>query len=327
MNNRVGLGTFPLADVFNKITIPEAKSLVAEFIGLGGYYIDTAPMYGFGEVENLLGSVFKNFKREDFYIITKCGYIDVEGKTFQTIQKSGKYKDVIRECDNSLKRLGLDYIDLYFMHSPDAATPASETIEAMTELKKQGKIKAIGVSNVDLKELTEYNANNNVEFIQNRFSLLNRSIDSDLEKYLLANKIGLVPYQVIDRGQLTGSLIEGFNLRKEDLRNGRSDWDPEKLNLIAAWSKQSLQPVAKKLGITLGQLSIAWALHQPYLAFVIVGATKHSYLPINLKADSIKLTKETLAEINAAYLELEQEIKQKFKQSLREFRGLNEKYY
>jgi aryl-alcohol dehydrogenase-like predicted oxidoreductase len=327
MNNRVGLGTFPLADVFNKISKEDAIKLVREFIDQGGYYIDTAPMYGFGEVEKLLGSGLKKFGRDKFFMISKCGYIDVEGKNFQTIQKSGKYNDVIRECDRSLIRMGLDYIDLYFMHSPDPATPATETIGAMAELKKQGKIKTIGVSNVDLKELKEYNTNGYVEFIQNRFSLLNRSINSELEKYLLVNKIGLVPYQVIDRGQLTGSLIEGFSLRKEDLRNGRSDWEPEKLNLIADWSKANLQPISKKLGITLGQLAIAWALHQPYLAFVIVGVTKLNYLPINLKANDIKLSEETLMEIDAAYQKLELEVKDKFKQSLREFRGLNEKYY
>lgn len=327
MKNRVGLGTFPLANVFTEINKDEAKNIIKQFVDNGGYYIDTAPMYGFGEVEVLLGEALKGYSRDKFYVVTKCGYIDVEGKTFQTIQKSGKFDDVIRECDRSLKRMGLDYIDLYFMHSPDPNTPADETIKALVKLQEQGKIKEIGVSNVNLAELKEYNKTGKVKFIQNRFSLINRSIDKEFQDYLIKNDIKLVPYQVIDRGQLTGKVLEDFQLRKEDLRVGRSDWLPEKYTLIAEWSKASLLPIAKRLGITLGQLSISWALHQPYLGFVIVGVTNPEFVPINLKADAIKLDGAILKEIDNAYLKLEKDIKDKYNQTIREFRGLNEKFY
>lgn len=328
MKNRVGLGTFPLANVFSEINKDGAKYIVRQFIDNGGYYIDTAPMYGFGEVEQLLGEVLKEYSRDKYYIATKCGYIDVEGKTFQTIQKSGKCEDVIRECDISLKRLGLDYIDLYFMHSPDPNTPPEETMRALTKLQEQGKIKEIGVSNVSLTELKEYNKTDKVKFIQNRFSLINRSIDKELEQYLLSKKIGLIPYQVIDRGQLTGKVFEGVeNLREGDLRIGRSDWLPEKINVISDWVKENLSPIAKKLDITLGQLSIAWALHQQYLGFVIVGVTNPEFIPINLKANDIVLSEDIVSEINDAYLQFEKMINDKYGQTIREFRGLNEKYY
>jgi myo-inositol catabolism protein IolS len=328
MKNRVGLGTFPLADVFSHITREEAKRLIAQFLDAGGFYIDTAPMYGFGEVEKLLGEVFANYPRKKYYLATKCGYIDVEGKTFKTIQKSGRYDDVIRECDRSLQRLKLDYVDLYFMHSPDPNTPIEETLKALEKLQQDGKIKEIGVSNVNITELKAYNQTGKISYIQNRFSLLNRSIGSDLENYLLDNSIKLVPYQVIDRGQLTGKVFEGVaNLREGDLRIGRSDWLPEKLNIVADWVKLSLSPIAKKLGITLGQLSIAWALHQKYLGFVIVGNTNTTYTNINLKANDIQLTESIYEEIEVAYQCLETQIKQRYNQSIREFRGLNEKYY
>lgn len=327
MKNRVGLGTFPLADVFSRVTKQDAKSIVKTFLNAGGYYIDTAPMYGFGEVEKLLGDVLTKFSREKFYLITKCGYKDVEGKTFQTIPRGAKYDEVIEECETSLRNLKQDFIDLYFVHSPDPTTPFSETMDALYELQKQGKIKEIGVSNVDLKELKKYNKDGKVKFIQNRFSLINRSINKELEQYLLENKIGLIPYQVIDRGQLTGSVIEGVKLREGDLRIGRPDWESEKYNFIANWSKKNLLPIAKKCDITLGQISVAWALHQPYLSFVIVGVTTPEYIPINLKADSISLSQDTLKEIDEAYALLEREIKDKYNQSVREFRGLNEKYY
>lgn len=328
MKNRVGLGTFPLASVFSKISKNKAKDIVRKFVNDGGFYIDTAPLYGFGEVETLLGEVLKEYKRESFFVISKCGYIDVEGKSFQTVQKSGKYDDVIRECNKSLERLGLSYLDLYFVHSPDPNTPFEETMKALTKLQDEGKIKEIGVSNVNLSELKEYNQTGKIKYIQNRFSLMNRSIDKIYQEYLLENKIGLIPYQVIDRGQLTGKVFEGVEkLQEGDLRIGRSDWLPDKVNVIADWVKNRLSPIAKKLGITLGQLSVAWALHQKYLSFVIVGVTNPEYIPINLKSNNIKLSSHVLNEIDSAYSELEKQIKKDFGVTIREFRGLNEKFY
>lgn len=327
MNNRVGLGTFPLASVFSKISKKDGEKLVYNFLNQGGYYIDTAPMYGFGEVELLLGRALKNFSREKYYIATKCGYIDVKGQTFQTIQKSGRYNDVLMECDRSLKRLGVEYVDLYLMHSPDPKTPIAETLGAMEKLQKDGKIKKIGVSNVNIFELKEYNQSGKVRFVQNRFSLINRSIDNELASYMLNNAIKLMPYQVIDRGQLTGSVLDDIDLNKDDLRMGRSDWLPQVYGVISEWSKENLLPIAKKIGITLGQLSMPWALHQKYMGFLIVGLTKPGYIPINLKANSIVLSDEIISEVDSAYAKLEKKVWDKYKVSVREFRGLNEKYY
>lgn len=328
MKNRVGLGTFPLASPFNEISKENAISLIRSYVDQGGYYIDTAPLYGFGNVEKLLGEALKGYSRESYYMVTKCGYIDVEGKTFQTVKKSATYEDVIRECDISLKRLNLDYIDLYFIHSVDPIVPFEETLRALEDLQKQGKIREIGVSNVNLGELKRYNVSGSVKFVQNRYSLINRSIDNEFAKYIIDNKIELIPYQVIDRGQLTEKVFEGFgNMRKEDLRVGRPDWLEDRVNVIANWNKDNLAPIAKELGITIGQLSIAWALHQEYIGFVIIGLTNCEYVPINLKADSIKLLPNIINRIDNAYTDLEIMIKTKYGISMREFRGLNEKYY
>lgn len=327
MHNRVGLGTFPLANVFSEITPEHAKDIVRRFINNGGYYIDTAPMYGFGEIEKLLGGVLKEFPREKFYIATKCAYKDVEGKTFQTIPRGARYKEVMRECEISLKRLNLEYIDLYFIHSPDPNVPFEETMNALNELQKHGKIKEIGVSNVDLSQLKEYRKYGDVRYVQNRFSLINRSINREFEVYLIENNIGLVPYQVIDRGQLTGSLIEGIKLRDGDLRVGRSDWSADKLDFLRQWSRNSFSPIAQQLGITIGQLSMAWALHQKFVNFIIVGLTNPEYIPINLKANKVMLGGDVLLKIEEAYSKLEEETMRKYHQSVREFRGLNEHYY
>jgi myo-inositol catabolism protein IolS len=326
--NRVGFGTFPLAGVFTPVDKPASIAIIQQFLELGGYYIDTAPMYGFGEVEKLLGEALSSNKREEYYLITKCGYIDVEGKTFGTLQKGATYEDVIRECENSLKRLKTDYIDLYFIHSPNKNTPFEETMRAMEELKKSGKIREIGVSNVNLAELKEYNKNGSVKFVQNKFSVINRSIDKELEAYMTENGIKLIPYHVLEIGLLTGSAFEGIeNLREGDFRRAVKYWDYDRIAPIINWVKEELDPIAKEIDCTIGQLAIAWALAKPFVGSVIVGTTNQKYLSVNMKANDIVLSPEILTKIDSAYQKLEDNIKLQSGLSIREFRGLNEKYY
>lgn len=322
--NRVGLGTFPLASVFNTISSSDAENIVKKFIELGGYYIDTAPLYGNGEVEKILGRALKSVPRDKFYLITKTvKHVDENGKLF----KSGKYEDVVKQIDNSLTRLGLDYVDCLMVHSPDKDVPIEETLRAMEELQKAGKVKDLAVSNVNLEELKEYNKTNKIKYVQNSFSLINRSISPDLEKYFLDNKISLIPYHLLEIGLLTGIAFEDFKLGENDLRRKVQYWNQENQDLVFEWVRNSLAPIAKKIGVTIDQLNIAWALHQQFIGFVIIGNTNPKYTSINLKANEVKLGTDILKEIETAYQELEATIKEKYGQSIQEFRGLNEKYY
>lgn len=324
MVSSVGLGTFPLASVFNFISNSDAEKLVKKFIDLGGYYIDTAPLYGNGEIEKLLGRALKATSRDKYYLLTKTvKHVDENGKLF----KSGKFDDIVKQIDNSLFRLGVDYVDLLMVHSPDEKVPISETLSALEKLQHDGKVKELAVSNVNLEELREYNKTGRIKYVQNRFSLINRSLSSNLEKYLLDNKIYLIPYHLLEIGLLTGIAFKNFKLRKGDLREKLPYWNDENQKIIFAWVRNSLSPIAKKLGITVGQLNIAWALHQPFIDFIVVGATKSEYLEINLKANDKKLSKDDLNEIENAYMRLEQQISKEYGKSMREFRGLNEKFY
>jgi aryl-alcohol dehydrogenase-like predicted oxidoreductase len=324
MKNRVGLGTFPLASVFNPISSIDAENIIHKYIENGGYYIDTAPLYGNGEVEKLLGRALKNISRVKYYLGTKTvKHVDQNGKLF----KSGKYRDIIDQIENSLLRLNVDYVDQLMVHSPDPNVPIDETLKAMEKLQFDGKVKDLAVSNVNIEELKLYNKSEKIKYVQNRFSLINRSLSPELEKYLLEHKIFLLPYHLLEIGMLTGIAFENFKLGKDDLRTQLTYWNNENQKVIFAWIRDTLSPIAKKLQITIGQLNISWALHQPYINYIVVGTTKPEYLEINLKANEIKLNSDQLNEIDSAYKILENTVKTKYNKSMREFRGLNEKYY
>lgn len=324
MKNRVGLGTFPLVGVFNEIDPKEAENVIRHFLDNGGYYIDTAPLYGNGEMENMLGRVLKKYPRDSFYVITKTvKHVNDDGELF----KSGKYRDVVEQMDKSLQRLGLEYVDQLMTHQPDENTPIVETVEALEKLQKVGKTKELAVSNVNLNELKEYNKTGKIKYVQNRFSFISRSIDEEFEKYLLDNNIKLIPYHLLEIGLLTGSAFDDFKLREGDLRNKLPYWNDENQKVIFEFVRTKLAPIAKKLGLTIGQLNMAWALSQKIIDFIVVGTTKTKYVDINLKANNIHLPGDVLVELENIYIEFESEIKEKYKMSLREFRGLNEKFY
>jgi len=181
----IGLGTFPFAGVFGGIDEGVASSILKKYIDFNGKLIQVSVVYNAGKVEEFLGKEFKKYNRSDFSIMSCCGWKPQDGKYV----KSGKREDVLKACDDSLLRLGLDYIDVFMSHSPDTTTPYKETIDAMKELKAKGKIKEICVSNVTLEQLKEYNYDGAVNYIQNRYSLINRNMNQSFFDYCINNDI------------------------------------------------------------------------------------------------------------------------------------------
>ena len=324
-HNRVCLGTFPLSGVYNPISSNDAENLIRYFFELGGYYIDTAPMYGCGKVESLLGKALSGKKREDFYIISKCGKEILP--LHNTWTSKASYHDVIKQCHESLQRLKLDYLDLYLIHSPDKETPFDETVQALLDLQKSGKINDFGVSNVTLDELKKYREYVDIRFVQNRFSFVNRSISDEYLLYLKKYNIQLLPYEILEIGQLTGSIIEEKHLGKKDVRGTTRCFQDDVLHETRIWIKDYVSPLAKKNKVTIGQLIIAWTLNEPQIPYVLVGTTKKEYLTLNLAASSVKLTDETKGELETAYKKLVEIIQTKYHASFKEFRGLNDRYY
>lgn len=316
--NSMGLGTFPFASPFGKMDDANSREILSAFLKRCGKYIDVAPTYAFGKVEELLGEEFKKFNRNQFFVNTSCGYVR-SGDAFVV---SGKYDDVIADCEASLRRLQLDYIDLYISHIPDVNTPFDETISAMRKLKEDGKIKHIGVSNVTLEQLKEYNRNGDVEFVQNRFSLLNHSVNEEFANYLLSNNIGLVAYQVLDRGLLTNKMLGEFIVKEGDLRKKKPEFNENIVAEIANWVRTSLKPIADKYGISIATLAIKWAQKQPFVAMCQCGATKMEQLNDFENAVNKIIPSIFYDEVDAAYLELEKIIREKYNQTVRQFMGL-----
>lgn len=323
--NKVGLGTFPLSGVYNSTTRQQAVRVVERFLDLGGYYIDTAPMYGCTQVESLLGAILPNRRREDFYLVTKCGKTMYPAQhTWET--KAG-YADVIHQCDESLRRLKLDYIDLFLIHSPDNKTPYEETLGAMCDLMKQGKVRAIGVSNVTLDELKRYREYADIKFVQNRFSFINRSISPEYLAYMRSNNILLIPYEVLELGLLTGSVVEEERLGNNDVRGTTGFFQGAPLIETRTFVKNSIQPLAREYGFTVAQTMIAWTLAQPQIFFPIVGTTKPEYVEINLEAGNKYISQEMLKRLEVSYSEFIKLIDTKYHKTVKDFRGLNDRYY
>ena len=315
----IGLGSWPLASPFSIVNERDAREIVQTFLGMGGQFIDTAPSYDFGEVERRLGRILREFPRDEYYLASKCGYVWDENKR---LSLSGRYDDVISVCENSLFRLGVDTLDLYFSHFPDPVTPFAETMGAMVDLQEQGKIKEIGVSNVDLAQLKEYAKHGPVSYIQNRFSLLDQSMTPDFVDFCLRNGIGVTAVNVINRGLLTDKFVTGISLREGDQRHQRREFDAEVAQVVIPWIRDTLIPLADRLGTSISSLAIWWALQQPAVALCICGATKVSQVASNIEVVRLELPSEATEEIYSCYEVLADSIERQYSTSIREFMGL-----
>jgi methylglyoxal reductase len=316
---RVGLGTFPLAGVFSTVSNRQAQSIVDRFFDLGGYYIDTAPVYGLGQVETLLGKLLRNRPRDSYYLTSKCGWIWGADKQ-PTL--SGRHQDVIAECEKSLSRLGVDYFDLYMSHVPDPDTPFEETMGALESLRSQGKIRDIGVSNVSLDQLERYDRERLVDVVQNRFSLLNRSLTPPFIEFCAERGIGVVAYQVIERGLLTERAPSGLELREGDLRHKKPEFAESVRQVVGKWVGSNLKPIAADVGVSTSALAIWWTLQQPTVAYPICGATKPYQVDQNMKAIALKPPDGLLERINECYQILAEQIHRDHSMSVREYMGL-----
>ncbi|OPC64648.1 aldo/keto reductase [Elizabethkingia miricola] len=272
--------------------------------------LDTAPFYGFGLSEEMIGEAIKGYDRSKIQLLTKFGLVwdgsnQGKGEFFFDAEEAGKtipvYKyaskaSVIKEVEDSLKRLQTDYIDLLQIHWPDATTPISETMEALEILLQQGKIRAAGVSNYGVEQVAEARQSLNIASNQIGYSMLNRGVENDLVPYALENDLGIIVYSPMERGLLTGKYFKDGKLKDNDHRNGYfQQFDLEKVKTFL----ETITPIAEDKNATLSQLVLRWTSLQPAITVVLAGARNAEQAAANAKAMDINLTAEELAFINA----------------------------
>ena len=278
--------------------------------------IDTAPFYGFGLSEQIVGEAVKGVDRSKIQLLTKFGLVwdgssngkgdfhfnaKEDGKTYPVFKYASK-ENVFKEVHESLRRLDTEYIDLLQIHWPDTTTPIEETMEALEQLIDQGKIRAAGVSNYSVGQVTE--ARKTVAVVSNQvtYSMLSRGIEKDLVPYALENNLGIIAYSPMERGLLTGKYFKEVRLKEGDHRHQYfQKFDLEK---VKAFLDNTLNPIAVAKGATLSQLVLRWTTLQPGITVVLAGARNASQAIDNAGAMSIDLSNEDLTVIQAGLANL-----------------------
>jgi len=277
--------------------------------------IDTAPFYGFGLSEEMIGEAIKSQDRSKIQLLTKFGLVwdgsnngkgdfffdaDDNGKKVPVYKYSSK-QNVIKEIEESLKRLQTDYIDLLQIHWPDATTPISETMEAVETLIQQGKIRAFGVSNYSIPQIQEAQKTVQIASNQVAYSMLNRKIEEELIPFTVAENIGIIAYSPMERGLLTGKYFTDSKLKENDHRNGYfGQFDLQKVKTLV----EELSSLANAKHISISQLVLRWTSLQKGIAIVLAGARNAEQAISNAKTMDFDLSTSELEFINQAISKL-----------------------
>lgn len=264
--------------------------------------IDTAAIYGMGYSEKLVGKAIKG-RRDQVVIATKCGMRwdskdgvepwlqeDPQGNKV-IIRKNAKPASIAYECEESLKRLNVEAIDLYQIHWPDSSTPIEESWKAMAQLKAQGKVRAIGVSNYSLEQLQKAHAVHPVDSIQPPYSLLRRGIEQDIVPFCRKNNISILAYSPLERGLLTGKVTLDRHFPKGDHREGHPMFSHENRKLVLD-ALEKMRPIAERHKATLSQVIIACTIHMPGITAALVGARNAAQAIENAGAGALDLSSE-----------------------------------
>src|SRR4051812_23011982 len=245
--------------------------------------IDTAAIYGFGYSEELVAKALQGRRRDQVVIATKCGMRwntevgsdpwpqkDNSGNDV-TIRKNAKADSIAYECEQSLKRLRTDVIDLYQIHWPDVDTAVEESIREMEKLRQQGKVRAIGVSNYDVEWLRRASDTATIASLQPPYSLINRKIESAVLPFCRERNIGVIVYSPMERGLLTGKVGPEREFAPGDHRAKQKQFSIENRKRVLS-ALEKVKPIADKHGASYAQLVINWTMTEPGITAAIVGA-------------------------------------------------------
>jgi len=309
----IGMGTWATGGWMWGVTDEkEALNAIKVSIDEGITLIDTAPAYGKGRSEEIVGKAIKG-RRDDLVIATKCGLIwhdNSKGAFFLTYNDGSQInrylgKDsIIYETEQSLKRLGTDHIDIMQTHWQDETIDIEETMDALLTLKKQGKIRAIGVSNVNISHLQAYSRNGQLDCDQEKYSIIDREHESDLFPWCKKNKVSILSYGSISMGLLSGKMDPGRKFEGDDYRKSKERFSSENIKRTNDLIGKYLKPVADKYEVAVGHIAIAWLLAHEGV-FALVGSRKTSDAIENTKAADLILDDEDMKGISLFIKEYE----------------------
>ncbi|MEV6108778.1 aldo/keto reductase [Streptomyces sp. NPDC051940] len=290
-----GLGCMGMSHAYGASDDEESVATLHRALDLGVTLLDTSDFYGVGHNEELIGRAIAG-RRDEVVLATKFGFANRLGEPTE-IRGDAAY--VSQACEASLRRLGVDHIDLYYLHRVDQRVPIEETVGAMAELVRAGKVRHLGLSEASPRTIRRAHAVHPIAALQSEWSLWTRDLEAETVPVCRELGIGLVPFSPLGRGFLTGRYQSVEKLEESDMRRGQprfADGNLERNLAIVA----RLEELAAAKGVTAGQLALAWVQHRGDDVVPIPGTRRQSYLQENLAALAIELSAEDLAAIEAA---------------------------
>ena len=290
----IGFGCMNLSHAYGPPQPREvAERVIRKALDLGVTHFDTAALYGFGANEQLIGSLLA--KRPDHVIVaSKCGLFGRDGKRVI----DGRPESIYEICEQSLRNLNMDHIDLYYLHRWDKTVPIEESVGALANLQRQGKIRAIGLSEVGASSLRKAHAVHPVAALQSEYSLWTRNPEIAVLEECRRLGVTFVAFSPLGRGFLTGHMRAPADLLEGDIRRGMPRFQSPNFEENLA-RLDALDPIAAEVGCSRAQLALAWVLAKVPHSVVIPGTTREAHVVENCGADAIRLDAATIQRLDA----------------------------